>query len=404
MAILHRNFDGGFYAAAVPRGECIGIMGAAWETLTGGMMAGPPNGMLAPCAGILDGVFCVAGKAQTGGNAWFWNGERWIDLQVEAYGGQGPSCAFGPLGLYVSSIGLSGNVLIFNRQGVLMSSVTQQIGVRGIAKIELDGTVRPVDDWYGDVDGFGIYVRFGDVVIGQGARGGLVAKIGAGPTKLLEPGPWDFLTYGEEGDVFCVAASQWDYFGRGQHRAAVRWFDRRDIELAADYPPVVVDPPIVVPPKPPEPPSMSGITDSQFATLERIRDKYGETLDEKEIGALLNEVAWIHRSEGVGMQRKDGGTNCTQPRTGIKVWRGMRFAGDIGQDVLQAASIGKCIPTRGTAGPADPNTFVAPVEPEGVIDPPPPPPPPPPPGAELEQRVRALEQTVSRIQSLMHSA
>lgn len=171
-----------------------------------------------------------------------------------------------------------------------------------------------------------------------------------------------------------------------------------------------VPPPIVVPP-PPEPKPMSGITDAQFATLVSVRAKYGETLDEKQIGALLNEVAWIHRSEGVGMQSKNAGTIAVQPKTGLTIWRGMRFAGHIGQDVLGQASIGKCIPTRGTAGPADPNTFVAPVEPEGgavivptpVPVPVPTPTPTPTPSGDYEARIHLLEQTVSRILSVMHS-
>lgn len=141
---------------------------------------------------------------------------------------------------------------------------------------------------------------------------------------------------------------------------------------------------------------MSGITDAQFATLVSVRNKYGETLDEKQIGALLNEVAWIHRSEGVGMQSKNGGTIAVQPKTGLTIWRGMRFVGNIGQDVLGSASVGKCIPTRGNVGPADPNTFVAPVEPEGAVIP-------PPPSSDLETRVHLLEQTVSRILSQLHA-
>jgi len=148
---------------------------------------------------------------------------------------------------------------------------------------------------------------------------------------------------------------------------------------------------------------MPGITDAQFDTLVRVRNKYGDTLDEKQIGALLNEVAWIHRAEGVGMQSKNSGTIAIQPTTGLTIWRGMRFAGDIGQDVLGGASIGKCIPTRGTVGPADPKTFVAPVEPEGAVEPPSEPPPSQPPTTELEARIHLLEQTVSRILSVMHS-
>jgi hypothetical protein len=154
-----------------------------------------------------------------------------------------------------------------------------------------------------------------------------------------------------------------------------------------------------VEPPNPEPVPMPGITDSQFHTLETVRAKYGETLDDNEIGALLNEVAWIHRAEGVGMERKDGGTNATQPKTGIKVWRGMRFAGNIGQDVLGAASIGKCTPVRGSIGPADPATFVAPVQPDGVIIIEPPP---PPSDGSVEDRLAELERRVKVLEGPRH--
>lgn len=139
------------------------------------------------------------------------------------------------------------------------------------------------------------------------------------------------------------------------------------------------DPPIVLPPEEPVP--MTGITDAQFATLERIRAKYPVHVDERDIGAILNEVAWIHRSEGVGMQAKPGGTAAVQPRTGTRIWNGMRFTVNgqhTGQDVLEGATVGRAGPVRGTIGPADPASFVAPVQPEGApVEQPPAPPAPP---------------------------
>lgn len=135
----------------------------------------------------------------------------------------------------------------------------------------------------------------------------------------------------------------------------------------------------------PEPP-MQGITDAQFATLERVRAKYPPHVTPDQIGAILNEVAWIHQDEGVGLERKASGTVAVQPWTGQTVWQGLRFnrgttQQETGQDVLEAATAGVAKPYRGQVGPADPSKFIAPVNPEtgdndGDVDPPPPPPPP----------------------------
>jgi hypothetical protein len=129
--------------------------------------------------------------------------------------------------------------------------------------------------------------------------------------------------------------------------------------------------PVPVPQPKPEPVPMQGLTDAQFATLQRVRAKYGATVTPAEIGAILNETAWVHRAEGLGLQAKNGGTVAFQPRTNRMVWNGIRI-GSIGQDVLGGASIGLATPTRGEVGPADPASFVAPVEPLGTVPAPPP--------------------------------
>lgn len=127
--------------------------------------------------------------------------------------------------------------------------------------------------------------------------------------------------------------------------------------------------------------AQQGITDAQFAALQTIRAQYPATLTPDQIGAMLNAWAWQFRSDGtsdgLGMQRKDAGTAAVQPTTGLHVWNGIRFVRNrqhFGQDVLSGASIGLATPTRGTVGPADPNTFVAAVDPAGGQSPPPPPP------------------------------
>jgi len=67
------NFDGAPYCVSFP------TVGAALAV-----------NLLAPCGGVLEGFQCYAGKDGATGRASFWNGERLIDLGVEAYGaGQG---------------------------------------------------------------------------------------------------------------------------------------------------------------------------------------------------------------------------------------------------------------------------------------------------------------------------
>jgi hypothetical protein len=169
---------------------------------------------------------------------------------------------------------------------------------------------------------------------------------------------------------------------------------RTDLRVTAPAPPVPDAPPQPTAPQP------AGLTDAQFTTLERVRAKYGAHVTPQEIGAILNEVAWIHRGEGLGLQAKAGGTVAFQPRTNRMIWNGIRI-GNVGQDVLGGASIGLATPTRGEAGPADPASFVAPVEPIGTVPPVDPPGPivvPPPVAgvtrAELAAAIALAKQTL----------
>jgi hypothetical protein len=101
-----------------------------------------------------------------------------------------------------------------------------------------------------------------------------------------------------------------------------------------------------------------------FSTLKQVRATYPpRNLSDPQLGALLNEVAWRHRAEGLGLERKTGGDTAVQPRTGITVARDiLRFPGNVGRDVLSDAE-GAGLPDMGREGPANPATFVAPVDP-----------------------------------------
>ena len=191
--------------------------------------------------------------------------------------------------------------------------------------------------------------------------------------------------------------------------------DRQEfIELPA--PPSAA--PVPEPPPQPEPPPMprQGITAAQFETLVRLRSQLHPTLAEIDAedgriglsavtaGLYINACAWHHRDDPagqLGMQEKSGGTGSisTVIRNGqhVRVWNGIRIIRNgehIGQDVFVAASIGRFEPALGVADVADPQTFVAPVNPTVLPEPPPPLPPQP----DLVPRIIALEQQVSALQ------
>ena len=97
----------------------------------------------------------------------------------------------------------------------------------------------------------------------------------------------------------------------GQVRAAVLRADDFGVTTPPVEPPI--EPPIE-PPKPPivEPPTMR-LPDDVFATLQQQRARFGPTPTDPELGIILNDTAWVHRSTGWGVNIKNGGTNCPQP-------------------------------------------------------------------------------------------
>jgi hypothetical protein len=142
-------------------------------------------------------------------------------------------------------------------------------------------------------------------------------------------------------------------------------------------------------------------------TLVRVRGKYPSMVTAVQAAAILNETAWVHRTEGWAILGKPGGTNCPQPTTAVPiscdylihqvngVWWGW--------DALIAT--GK----PGAPGPATPNTPIG--QGENMTDAitsgarsvvqavdPGTEPPPPPPDDDLAKQVAALEAAVSRLE------
>lgn len=294
-----------------------------------------------------------------------------------------------------ANCGISG--AIYDATGILRLSDCS-IGSQGWRYVE-DGTGRLVtgDATYADIPRqLWEWTTHGDITIGQGLTGCIALR--NGERKLLERGDCHFARYNRSGDAISVAMAMF-----AEQKAVVLWFNATDL---ASFPTEVVTPPGPVdPPTPPVDPPVQNPAFPQnvFDTLVRVRNEYPRNRDltDEEIGAILNKTAWIHRAEGVGLQAKPGGTSSVQPRTGVRIWNGLRFkfqGKHYGADVCGACSIHKLDPVKAEGGPADEASFITPVEPEGVTPPDPTVPDPPSPNPELLKRIAELEAKNTELQ------
>lgn len=130
-------------------------------------------------------------------------------------------------------------------------------------------------------------------------------------------------------------------------------------------------------------------------TIRQVRAKYGATMNDDECVELCNKVAWIHRSGGYGVSRKESGTRGTrhdgqQCCHDVVMLRDGRY-----WDILQAAggaSIPKWQPTEDGTITDPARGWIAPIAPLGQV------PPVEPPTSDMDARVTALETAVRRIQ------
>lgn len=106
--------------------------------------------------------------------------------------------------------------------------------------------------------------------------------------------------------------------------------------------------------------------DSLLPTLEELRLNYPTPIMKSQLGQLLNEVAWKHRSLGWGLAAKSVGEYTTQPHTGTKVSRDLLIhqPTQLMYDVLQDVTNGVAKPMWGAPLDAD-LPWVGPVDPIG---------------------------------------
>src|SRR3954452_4732673 len=109
----------------------------------------------------------------------------------------------------------------------------------------------------------------------------------------------------------------------------------------------------------------AGAQTSLLPTLQQLRPEYPTPMSKPQIGELLNRVAWLHRSEGWGVLRKETGNNCPHP-SGVLISCDILMYQPTGEifDVL-ADSDFAASPIWLDKGPLDVSRFVAPVRPAG---------------------------------------
>lgn len=213
-------------------------------------------------------------------------------------------------------------------------------------------------------------------------------KLGEKDPILLENFPATDVDVVWNGSEFIVAGNNTN--GTMQ----IRWVAPTAARTKLAAPPAPHPVPTPVPPTPPAPKEEHMSFPNHLDTLKSVRAKYPEKVTPDEAVAMLNEVAWLHKDEGLGLLRKDGGNHGHQPKTGIFCscdWLVSVTAG-LGSDVFvdgpdantNPVTLGIAGPTWGAGTSFDKTKFVAPVEPVAAVPEPPKPepkpePPPPPP-------------------------
>jgi hypothetical protein len=296
-------------------------------------------------------VFKMAGQSHGGKGTWEWSEGSWQVL----------SPSFGV------------NPHIYDRYGVLRIATESHQGFR---YIDDAGRLWTGDETYADPSRrIGEYTTHGDITIGQ--SGYSCQALYQGKRYVLAEGSARNVIFNRDGNA-CAVAIHLEGWG-----TRLLWFDVSEL---AQFPLESQPEPEPKPdPEPePEPEKPMQLPDDVFATLQAVRPKYPTPLGQNG-AALLNEVAWIHRAQGWGLEAKSGGNVCSQPTTGTTCGCDILRTIDKGWDVLGDTE-GAGVPLQSESGPADPARFVAPVPPSDTPEPEPEPEP-----GSLEERVEVLE-------------
>lgn len=367
MAVRTLTFGGGWYSVALPSGEFACLMPGSHIQSHLGPILFPPDGqnVLFLDATAVDG-FKIAGQSQGGlGNVEF--DARWARWSVASAASHGV------------------NPCLYDNAGILHHATPAQ-GSQGYRFCDDQNRLWTGDETYHDpARHLWEWTQLGDVTIGF-SDAALVALY-HGQRRVIARGASfgaNSVRFKRQGDACALA-----YHDAASRETTLLWFDVSELASL----------PLEHETPPPEPvpgpgPITMKLPDHVYATLQQVRAKYPTPLVDK--GAqLLNEVAWIHRAEGFGLEQKDGGNTCGCPGISVRMGCDILRTRDRGWDVLSDAE-GAGEPQQADSGPADPARFVAPVNPSGQPDPPPPPPPPP--SGALEARVLELEKRLTALE------
>lgn len=199
-------------------------------------------------AARINGVLYLSGQGGGSGYCWLWTqgrpGNGWQSL--------GPThgvrpCAFGSDSLFWADSPVS-----FARLNLVtgeLTSISRDMGSQGIRFVD-GATVYRGDDTLFD----GVvheWIQRGDVRVGQGQNGGLVARClqpdGSFVDHLLEPGDVQFITFDRVDDALAIGTVKFE-----ERRSVLFWLTRADVDTLGPVP--VPAPPTPPPPQPPPPP------------------------------------------------------------------------------------------------------------------------------------------------------
>jgi hypothetical protein len=316
--IIPRHFDGAQYVDALPNGMFAVLFPDHFLTHVGRVSFPPSGALLHHRVGVVDGQFCIAGQGHNDGLAWLWNGDKWLPL-TKSHGTS--VAAFGPRGVYVSTPDSWNNIKVYTSQGSQVHAISRQVGARGIAAITGPGVnpadVNSVDDWYGRGGLAEFTAVGGDILIGQGAQGGLVIKHDLTlPPRVIEPGHVEFTRSSFANGWFAVSA--WKTL---EKKAVIYWFEASDI---ASFPQVKVDVPIdpIKPIDPEEPKKPVSIPDDSriVHAVNAAHPHLLEKNDHDSVREFYWRAAWaLHQHDPRwGMLGKEGG-GTHQVIAGLKV-------------------------------------------------------------------------------------
>jgi hypothetical protein len=146
---------------------------------------------------------------------------------------------------------------------------------------------------------------------------------------------------------------------------------RTNLSTLIAPPPATIPPPVIVTPPTPAPAALPTLPGEVCKTLKDVRGS-GPITSSAQLGDMLNRIAWAHRADGWGLNRKDAGTFCESPAGKVACDILHNKNNNLMFDVFGSAGVGEVTsPNCGESIGENANSsrpWVAPVAPDGGID------------------------------------